>query len=74
MDVLAYLDAGSGSVIIQAVVAGFAGVAVTLKLLGAASSPSSSSASRGEEEQGAAMPATAQAPAEKSDKVAEPTP
>jgi hypothetical protein len=29
---LAYLDAGSGSLIVQAVIAGFAGVAVAVKL------------------------------------------
>jgi hypothetical protein len=29
---LAYLDAGSGSLIVQAVVAGFAGIAVAVKL------------------------------------------
>jgi hypothetical protein len=32
MTLLAYLDAGSGSVLIQAVVGGFAAVAVVLKL------------------------------------------
>jgi hypothetical protein len=32
MDLLAYLDAGSGSIILQAVIGGFAAAAVALKL------------------------------------------
>jgi hypothetical protein len=76
MHVLAYLDAGSGSIILQAVVGGFAALAVSLKLFWRRILTFLHIRKPEQDEAGAPMPATANAPAEGHDAespVVEPT-
>jgi hypothetical protein len=64
MHVLAYLDAGSGSIILQAIVGGFAALAVSLKLFWRRILTFLHIRKPEQDEAGAPMPAAAHTPGE----------